>query len=178
VKTIRIGQDVYNYLLAHGMGAGESASAVLRRELTRTIEIDDELHTYILSLAVEIGESASDILRRELKLGEPPSPGGPTDPTRIEFRIPAGTGSGAWNTHEHPVAGTVGQMLRIFNDDTVPHRLHTSGVPFPHAAADILPGQSGDFVLQTPFEPTTQSTLYDHNFGPGARFWITVRPVT
>jgi negative regulator of replication initiation len=50
VKTIRIGQDVYNYLLAHGMGAGESASAVLRRELTRTIEIGDELHAYILSL--------------------------------------------------------------------------------------------------------------------------------
>jgi hypothetical protein len=153
------------------MGAGQTASTILRRELTRTIEIDDDLHAFILSLATEIGESASTILRRELRLRQDSlhAPGGV-----VEFHIASGTGATPWNTPETILVATVGQTLRIVNDDAVPHRLHTSGSPFPHPATDILPGQSADALLQTPYDATTQGPLPDHAAGPAAQFWIRV----
>lgn len=171
MKTITIDLDVYNHLVTKGLGGSESASAILRRELTRTIEIDDQLHAYILSLALEIGESASSILRRALQLT--PSMHPPAGNV-IEFRIRAGTNMGPWNTREQMVVGIVGQTLRIFNDDSVPHRPHTGGAPFAHASANIEPGQSADFALTTPFDPDAQSQVYDHLYSPSAQFWIKV----
>lgn len=177
VKSIQVDRDIYDYLLAQGLGAGQSASAILRRALVQTIEIDDDLYAYLLTLAVSIGESPSSILRRELKLDEHhPDPVDPPPPTRIDFRIPAGTGPAAWNARERPVMGIVGQTLRIFNDDAVGHRLHTNGAPFPHGDTDIAPGGFSDFVLRAPFDLNPPQPLYDHNFGPPAQFWITVRP--
>ena len=178
MKTIQIDRDVYNYVISRAAQAGESPSLILRRELrvpqpTETIEVDDDIYNYLLSKATNIGESASDILRRELNLDEAPHDE-PT--TAIVFHIPAGTGNQPWNTLEHAIVATVGDTLRIVNDDTVPHRLHTSGIPFPHPSTDILPGQAADFVLQAPFDHSSGQPLYDHNAGPTAQFWITVRP--
>lgn len=75
-----------------------------------------------------------------------------------EFRIPAGTGNGAWNTAQTPIVARIGDTVRIFNDDTVTHRLHTNGRPCPHGA-DIRPGESRDCVIQSQFV----GDLYDHN---------------
>jgi negative regulator of replication initiation len=157
MKTIQIDRDVYDYIISKATTAGESPSSILRRELhvpqpTETIEVDDNTYTYLLSKTANLGESVSDILRRELNLDEAPH----HDTTgAIVFHIPAGTGTQPWNTQEHTIVATVGDTLRIVNEDSVPHRLHTSGIPFSHPGADILPGQSADFVLQQPFDPGT-----------------------
>jgi len=178
MKTIRIDQDVYNYLISKAAQAGESPSLTLRRELhmpqpTEIIEVDDDTYKYLLSKMANIGESASDILRRELNLHGAPH----HDPAGvIVFHISAGTGNQPWNMPENAIVATVGNILRIVNDDTVAHRLHTSGIPFPHPSTDILPGQSADFVLEAPFDPGAGQPLYDHNAGAVAQFWITVRP--
>jgi negative regulator of replication initiation len=176
MKTIQIDRDVYSYLLSKASPAGEAVSLTLRRELhvpepKETVEIDDDTYNFLLSKAVNIGESPSDILRRELHLDDVhPHDAGAV----IVFHIPPGTGNQPWNTAATAVQAAVGDTLRIVNDDAIAHRLHTGGNPFPHQDSDIAPGQSADFVLQTPFEG---QPLYDHNAGPGALFWITVREV-
>lgn len=177
MKTIQIDQDVYNYLLSKASQSGESPSLTIRRELrlpqpTETIEVDNDTYSYLLSKTTDFKESASDILRRELNLGEVPPP---PSPDAIVFHIPAGTGNQPWNTREHAIVATVGNTLRIVNDDTVPHKLHTTGIPFPHPNTDIMPGQAADFVLQAPFDPGASQSLYDHNAGPNAQFWIKVQ---
>jgi hypothetical protein len=96
--------------------------------------------------------------------------------TLWSFRIPPGTGHGPWNTAAHGVTAHVGDVLRIVNDDTVPHRLHTDGAPFPHPAVDIPPSQSADYVLQATFQPGDGHVLYDHNSGQAASFWLVVLP--
>jgi hypothetical protein len=184
VKTIEIDQELLALLMARAQSPQESPSAILRRELAIapplvTLDIEDEVYRYLAGRAVDVGESASSILRRELKRdghGDHP----PIDPDHgaliVEFRIPRGIGPGAWNTRDQMVRAKVGDTLRLFNDDTVPHRLHTGGSPFPHPGDDIGPGQAGDFVLRTPFDPDVNPPLYDHVHGPGAPFWIAVRP--
>jgi hypothetical protein len=176
VKSIQVDSQVFDHLKAHGMGEGQSASDVLRSLLLHTIEIDDELYAYLMSLASTPGETANSILRRELDVGEGEGPAQP--PALIEFHIPAGTGGNPWNTRDTAVQGAVGQTLRIHNDDNVPHRLHTSGAPFPHAANDTLPGTFSDVVLAQPYGLDTMPGIYDHNFGPPARFWINVKAAT
>lgn len=173
MASVQVDLEIYNYLIAHGMGAGETASSILRRVLMHTIDLDDDLVAYISSLAVSPGESIASILRRELDIHG--SDHDDAHPALIEFHIPAGTGSGAWNTPDHQVIGSVGQTLRIFNDDTVVHRPHTPGAPFPHAANDIAPNTFADFVLQQPYDPGANTQVYDHDYGTNAKFWITVR---
>jgi len=177
VKTIQIDQDLRALLASKAELEGTSVSAILRRDLAIApplvpLDVDDDVFGYLLARAAEIGEPASNILRRELKLdlvGEHP-------PAMVEFHIPRGVGQGAWNTREQPVEAAVGDTLRIVNDDSVPRRLHTTGRPFPHPAEDIPPGQVGEFLLQTPFDPAKNEFLQDHVHGPTAPFWIHVRP--
>jgi hypothetical protein len=173
MKSIQVDSHVLDYLKAHGMGDGQSASDVLRSLRLHAIEIDDELYAYLMSLASAPGETANSILRRELDVDEGEGPAQP--PPLIEFHIPAGTGGNPWNTRDTAVQGVVGQTLRIHNDDNVPHRLHTSGAPFPHAANDTLPGTFSDVVLTQPYGLDTMPGIYDHNFGQTARFWINVK---
>ena len=179
MKTIQIDQDLYSYLVSKAESPGEPPAQTLRRELhvappLVSLDIDDEVYAFLLSKTTTLGEPASTIIRRELGLdGGGPGPGGPTI---VTFRIPAGTGASAWNTQEAPVVATVGDTLRVVNDDAVAHGLHTSGVPFPHPASDIAPGASQDFVLQSAFnDQGVTQPLHDHDFGPPAQFWIQVR---
>jgi negative regulator of replication initiation len=182
VKTIQIDPDIYQYLVSKAVEIGEPPSRILRRELhlpnpsnAKEIEVDDDVYRYLVSKTIDLDESASAILRRELHLENPPDHEHDGEPHTVEFHIAAGTGTSAWNTREQAVVATVGDTLRIVNDDSVPHRLHTSGVPFQHPDDSIAPGQSQDFVLQAPFEPGVNQPLYDHNSGPTAAFWIIVR---
>jgi predicted CopG family antitoxin len=185
MKTILIDQDVYAYLLQKASGQPDAVADVLRRELhvpqpQTAVEVDENLYGYIASQSVVIGESASDILRRTLALApapEPspqPAPSPAPDAAIFEFHVASGTGSGAWNTREQLVTLRVGRVLRIVNDDSIAHRLHTPGRPFPHPAVDVPPGGSQDFVLATPYDPATDPPLYDHDSGPNAVFWLRV----
>ncbi len=137
MKRIQVDEDIQRLLVSKAVDIGESASSILRRELhlappaTETIEIEDDVYTYLVSRMAAIGESASSILRRELHLAEPgEGPGGgeqpgnpqPRPPSIVEFHIPPGTANSAWNTREQAVVATVGDSLRIVNDDAVPHQ--------------------------------------------------------
>jgi hypothetical protein len=174
MKRIEINDEIQQFLVSHAVDIGETPSSILRRELqldppADTIEIEDDIYRFLVSKATTLGESASTILRRELRLD-----GGPIHaPSVVEFHIPAGTAGRAWNSREVPMLATVGDTLRIVNDDSVPHRPHTDGVPFSHPTNDILPGQSADFVLAAPFGLGTP--LHDHDFGASAEFFIQVR---
>src|SRR5690606_13563508 len=120
---------------------GESAAEILRREMkvpspTVPLEIEDATYQFILSRTIHFGESVTEVLRRELNLGGPaPEPEPEPEPEPIPsgtivFRIKAGTGIQPWNLQEDMIRTTVGSVLRVFNDDAVPHRLHTNGMPF------------------------------------------------
>lgn len=176
MKRIQIDDEIQQLLVSQAVDLDESASSILRRELhlappANTIEIEDDIYRFLVSKAVSLKESASSILRRELGLG----PGHEHVPSIVEFHIPAATGSQAWNTREVAVVATVGDTLRLVNNDSISHRLHTIGTPFPHPVNDILPGQSADFVLTAPFDPATDGSLHDHAFGPSAQFFIRVQ---
>lgn len=88
-----------------------------------------------------------------------------------EFTIPAGTGAGSWNTSENPVTAEVGDTLRLINGDSVPHRLHTDGQPFPHPAVDLGPGGDEEYVVGEGF---AGPSLYCHVHGSTAKFYFTV----
>ena len=92
----------------------------------------------------------------------------------VEFRIPAGTGKKAWNTRETMVEVKVGQILRIINDDTTKHRLHTNGgKPCEHGPADVKKGQHYDCVVKKTADPDVEDEFcYEHNVGPSARFYV------
>lgn len=176
MKRIQIDDEIQQFLLSHAVDLGEAPSSILRRELNLapppdTIEIEDDIYRFLVSKAVSLSESASDILRRELNLGGAHGHA----LSIIEFHIPAGLGGQAWNTPETVLVAKVGDTLRLINDDSVSHRLHTDGAPFPHSQDDIFPGQSADFVLVTPFDPAVDGSLHDHNFGSAAKFWIRVQ---
>jgi negative regulator of replication initiation len=176
MRVIEIEKSLFQYLQTKAASDGETISETLRRELkisppTVQIEIEDDVYNYILSKTASIGEPASKILARELHV-QPDNPGA----NIVEFHIKHGTGNQPWNTAEEIITAKVGNILRIVNDDTVSHRPHTSGVPFPHPGSDILPGEHADYLLHAPFpsSPGAIEALYDHTFGEAAQFWIRV----
>lgn len=176
MRIIEIEKSLLEYLQTKAASDGEAISGILRRELkisppTVQIEIEDDVYNYILSKAASIGEPASTILARELHV-QPDNPAA----NIVEFHIKHGTGNQPWNTAEEIITAKVGTILRIVNDDTVSHRPHTSGAPFPHPSTDIPPGGHADYLLQAPFPstPGVIEALYDHAFGQAAQFWIRV----
>jgi hypothetical protein len=192
MKSIQVDKEIVDHLLTHALNPSETAADVLRRELgvpqaQVTLEIDDETYAFIASKSRSIGESASSILRRELNLSTP-SPANPNEPPAgpdphappnarpetIVFRIPANTGSGAWNSRDTMLVARKGDTLQIINDDTVPHQLHTSGGVFPHPDTAIRPGLGEEFLLEATYDPVQQGPLYDHLHGQQAQFWLRV----
>jgi hypothetical protein len=95
----------------------------------------------------------------------------PKDPNIVEFRIAAGTGNGAWNTKAETVMAKVGQTVRIINDDSVTHRLHTNGAPCPHGP-NIPAGTSFDCKVTRALDPGNAAPTYDHIVGSSAMFWV------
>jgi hypothetical protein len=193
MKNISVDQDIFNLLVSKSTGPSDAIASVLRRELKVpqpqvTFEVDEQTYDFIAARTSIIGESTSDILRRHLGLSGtsvPPPPTTPptqppdtppitTVPVTVIFRIVNGTGSLAWNARDAAVAATVGDTLRIVNDDSIPHRLHTDGRPFSHPANDIPPNQTADFLLMTAFSPEIDGPLTDHDYGLQAQFWIRV----
>lgn len=107
---------------------------------------------------------------------------GTSNPSLIEFHIPAGTGSGPWNSAAAPVdiklpSNGNSVTLRIINDDVTEHVLHTNGDPCPHQdiSSPLQKGESYDCVIRAPFDSTADGVLYDHNMGEGAWFYVRAR---
>lgn len=94
----------------------------------------------------------------------------------VEFHIAKDTGNGAWNTKDTMVRVQLGQTLRIVNDDSIVHQMHTNGTPCSHGN-EIAPGASGDCVISQKHNPEVDGTLYDHNAGPSAAFWLLAEDV-
>lgn len=90
----------------------------------------------------------------------------------IEFRIKAGTGDGEWNSSSESLKLKVGQTLRVYNDDSEVHALHTNGVPCDHGD-DIKPGKYWNCELKTEFKG---GSLYDHHNQQTGRFYFSVSP--
>ena len=88
----------------------------------------------------------------------------------VEFHIANGTQKGPWNTAETTVQVKVGQTLRIINDDTIAHLLHTPGKPCPHGSS-FGPGKYYDCVIENTASPEND-ILYDHQFGSTSRFYV------
>lgn len=89
----------------------------------------------------------------------------------VEFHIKAGNSANPWNTKATAVQVKVGDTLRIYNDDSVGHRLHTNGRPCGHGD-EIAPGKYGDCVIASSFDPNQDGYLYDHNYSPSTKFWV------
>ena len=103
---------------------------------------------------------------------DPVKPEPAKDPNIVEFRIKAGTGSGGWNTQNEMINAKVGQTIRVFNDDTIVHRLHTANnAPCAHGV-NIPVGGSKDCVVGRAFDSTNSNAVYDHIVGPSAKIWI------
>jgi hypothetical protein len=105
----------------------------------------------------------------------PPPP--PVDPNLVTFAIVAGTGTNAYNQKATPVVVKVGQTLRITNNDTVVHQIHSGGAPFPHGDP-IAPGATVNYtiVAASNIANLTQAPNYDHVAGQAAMFWIQANP--
>ena len=96
-----------------------------------------------------------------------------TDPNSITFHITAGTGNGSWNTPANPVVAYVGQTLKVMNDDTQVHRMHTNGSPCPHQPTNSSQGQFYNCALANAHSASAGDN-YDHDVGNNAAFYLTV----
>lgn len=95
------------------------------------------------------------------------------DPNVVVFRIRPGTGSNSWNTQGTGIKAKIGQVIRIVNEDTVAHRLHTFGDPCNHGT-NILPGATFDCGVERVYSSAELDPLYDHNFGMAAEVWLEI----
>jgi len=73
----------------------------------------------------------------------------------------------------NPIVVFVGQTLRVTNNDTIPHAIHTNvGVPFAHGA-DIQPGQSVNHNVTTVYSSDPPNgPIYDHSRGQETDIFI------
>ena len=96
----------------------------------------------------------------------------------VEFHIRAGTASNRaqWNNRAETVNVKIGDTLRLINDDSVVHALHTDeGVPCEHGA-DMAPrGGSYDCVIAEAYDSNADGPLIDHYFHD-AKFWLVATP--
>jgi hypothetical protein len=97
---------------------------------------------------------------------------------RVVFRIPAATGTSPWNSSTAPVLAFVGQTVRICNNDSRGHRLHTGGNPCPHQPNTMLNGQFYDCSISSTAGANATTGIvggtYDHDIGTNAAFYIRV----
>lgn len=97
---------------------------------------------------------------------------------RVVFRIPANTGTSPWNSSAAPVLTFVGQTLRICNNDSRGHRLHTNGNPCPHQPNTMASGAFYDCAITNTNGVNATTGIvggtYDHDIGTNAAFYIRV----
>jgi hypothetical protein len=92
----------------------------------------------------------------------------------VEFVISNGTGMQPWNQESQTLVVFQGQILRLRNEDSVVHTLHTYGKPCEHGT-DIQPGGSFECVLTDTYDSRVDGPLRDHAYND-ASFWLIVLP--
>lgn len=107
----------------------------------------------------------------KVTLANAPDNGQPQINMTVVFNIPAGTGNQPWNTAATTVETFVGQTLELKNNDTVVHRLHTNGRPFPHGN-NIAVGGTMRHVIAQSYNRMTNGVIYDHIAGTSAAFFL------
>lgn len=111
----------------------------------------------------------------EEKPADPAPTTPPADPNIVTFAIPAGTGTKSYNDQATMVKTKVGQTLKVTNNDSVVHQIHTGGKPFGHGSP-IQPGQTVEYKIQSAVDPGTNPPTYDHIAGSSAKFWLKADP--
>lgn len=94
----------------------------------------------------------------------------PTINMIVNFNITAGTARNSWNTQATMVETFIGQTLRLTNQDTIAHQLHTGGRPFAHGQS-IAAGTNRDMRVAQAYT-AANGNLYDHIAGANARFYM------
>lgn len=107
----------------------------------------------------------------KVTLANPPDNGQPQINMTVVFNIPAGTGNQPWNTAATTVETFIGQTLELRNNDSVVHRLHTNGRPFPHGN-NIAVGGTIRHVIAQSYNRMTNGVIYDHIAGTSAAFFL------
>lgn len=104
------------------------------------------------------------------------------------LRIRKGTAEAKqpWNTKQTAVRlqchhdAAQSDQLKIINEDTESHRVHTLGAPFPHEFSDtrIGAGEAKVFRMQRPVDtvsaPDAEPSVYCHEHGTAERLFIVV----
>lgn len=99
------------------------------------------------------------------------TPAPSNDPNVVNFTIANGTQGSPWNTAGSPIQVFVGQTLRVYNADTIQHRIHANGAPFDHQADNTAPGATTNFAILKAHSAGA-GDLYDHNVGTTATIYI------
>lgn len=106
-----------------------------------------------------------------LYVGAPTANAASTNADIVEFHIPAGTNDKPWNSLDNPIMVKRGQTLRLINNDSIEHFLHTSGAPCSHGSRAFQPGEFYDCVI-TKVHNASAGDNYDHEQGPDAKVYI------
>jgi hypothetical protein len=83
------------------------------------------------------------------------------DGKTVIYRIPKGTGGNDWNPREKPIRVKRGWTLRLVDEDSGSHWLHTNGQPCPHAFEAIGDGYDCPISMNAPVGVI--SGTFEHN---------------
>lgn len=123
-----------------------------------------------LAIAARVTEDATSTVLPSYSVTLMEAPSQETGLT-VNFVIPDGTGSKPWNTESTMVETFVGQTLKITNNDSVTHQLHTNGKPCAHGA-QIATGASVNCTIGSAYDYKTNGIIYDHNLGTKSTFYL------
>jgi hypothetical protein len=154
-------------------GADDAESTVDRND--DSDDSDDSNSTKpVTSTATATGTRSQTTTGNTTNTSSSTGTGTSTGPKVVEFRIKQGTGTGPWNTRDTMVTVKVGDTLKIVNDDTTVHRLHTGGAPCPHQPGNGLQkGQEYICEVKSALEVGSGAPVtYDHNQGTSASFFL------
>ncbi|MDX9731316.1 MAG: hypothetical protein RBT63_06045 [Bdellovibrionales bacterium] len=164
--------------------AENSGNCVLKTsiEQAKRFVLCDQAGRVGVRASVTFGNGSTSVLLSERTTGAvaPADACGTSTADRVVFRIPRGTGNGPWNSSTSPVEVYVGQTLRICNDDTVTHQLHTNGTPCAHQPRAMAQGEFYDCRIANLNGRNANTGIYnntyDHNLGTNSAVYIRGMP--
>lgn len=124
----------------------------------------------VVKVAALEGNTPVSIPVYSVSLATPPATAGEISLT-VNFAIPAGTNATPWNSTTTVVETFIGQTLKMTNNDSVVHQMHTGGKPCPHGSP-INPGATANCVISKAYNYKTDGNLYDHNLGTKSAFYM------
>lgn len=156
---------------SHSLNAAVSACTVKNGNKSTNYIINcAQAGSLVVNVKAMEGNIPVDVPAYSLTLNTPPVSTGEIN-LMVNFNIPAGTASSPWNTTSTVVETFVGQTLKITNQDSVTHQMHTNGKPCSHGSA-MAPGTSTNCVISKAYDYKTDGALYDHDLGTKSAFYM------